>query len=144
MFIDGSQGPKKTHKVTYERKQSEAGPYYYKPTVHIGLNEQKWVPTEINPKDYSSVEKLKALFPGERIKKTVEKDGTIVYETFPYNTDEWVEEFGRTTIKIKGSKINICHFLQDDGDHYTDAYYENGKLVKVDKKVFWDDPYCMQ
>jgi len=144
MSVNGPQGSKGVHKTTYKKVQSEIGRPYIKPTVHIGIQDQKWVAPEINPKDYSSAEKIKAMFPGERVKKTVEKDGTIVYETFPLNTEEWIEEFGRTTIRVKGSKINIVNFLQDNGGHYTDAVYENGKLVKVAKRVFWDDPYCMQ
>lgn len=134
LSIDGPGGK---HRVTKEIKTSVTGKKYTKKTVHIGLNEQKWVPAKIDTKNYSSLNKIKKQYPGAEVQTFKDKDGTITYEIYP---EGYGEAMTVITVKddVKGSHIRIAE--RQNGFIVT-GEYEDGKLVKAHKSPEQDDPY---
>ena len=138
MPVNGPNGPQGQHKVTTQRVKSADGVHYFtKKTVHIGINEQKWVPNKINPSDYSSLNKIKKLYPGCSVETSKNNDGTVEYEITP---KDWAETKTLITVKedVKGSHIEI---VDRQNGFFVSGRYEDGKLVRADKTPEQNDPY---
>ena len=139
--VQGMNGAQGGHRVTTQRVKSQDGEHtFIRKTVHIGLNEQKWVPKEIDEKKFSSLREIKKQYPNaEEVKQHKDKDGTVSY--FIRNKDDIDYS---TSIKVKedekGSHIEITSLQYP---FWVSGKYEDGKLVKADKTPYNDDPYVI-
>lgn len=135
------QGPGETqggHRVTFTREKSPDSDYtYVRKTVHIGLNEQKWLPKEVDMNRYSSLKNIKKLYPNaERVDKEKNKDGSVTYLI----QDKGFIDYSTTiTLKedVKGVHMSI---VEDRYPFVVSGEYLDGKLIKADKREMVNDP----
>ena len=125
--------------TTYERKVSDGKPFI-KPTVHIPLKQQKWVPQNIAKGEYGSLEKVKAKYPGMKV--------TIIEKTkdkVVYNVEDAID-VAYITVKQtkKGEVVEIGERRWGEEARYVSATYENGQLKSARNDYFYEDPWTIE
>lgn len=136
----GVNGPENGHKITYSKVKSQTGKTYIQPKVQIKLSEQKWVPQNINPQNFSSIEDIRKQYPGQKIHVISKEGNKTVYGRSELDSVYDEDGFITVTKNKKGTTIEIENIK---GATTITSKYVNGKLVHASKGPTWADPYLV-
>ena len=143
MFSINAQTPvKKTNGTysTYETKTAYDGQKFVRKTVHIPISQQKWVAPTIAKGEYSSLEKVKAKYPGMKVTVLKQTKDEVQYAI------EDVIDVGYVTVKQtkKGEVVEISERRWSSEARLVTATYENGQLKKANNNYFYEDPWTIE